>query len=410
MKPLAYRLRPQAFKDVIGQDHLIGENGIITKMLSKDNLISFILYGNPGTGKTTIAQLVAQLSKMESYHFSAATDSKARLKEIIDMTAYHEVLIIIDEIHRMKTDIQDYLLPFVENGSVIFIGLTTQNPYQSVNPAIRSRCHVYRLNDITKADIMVVLNKALQSDQIDTDATVRQDAIEYIATAAGNEIRTALNMLEATLLLEDKGIITPQIAKMAIGKPSLNLDANQDNYYDILSAFQKSIRASDVDAALHYLARLITLEDLVSITRRLIVIAYEDIGLANPQIGQKVVAACDAAIKVGFPEARIPLSVAVIDMAISPKSNTALLAIDKALESYTSGKVGPIPNHILNRVLKESPTLYQYPHDFPKALTGQTYLPDTIKRDIYYEPKDESTYEKALKERLEWIKKKKAAL
>lgn len=410
MKPLAHRLRPTEFDQVVGQDHLIGEKGIITSMIKQNKIISFILYGNPGTGKTTIAQLVAKKAGMESFNFSAATDSKARLKEIIDTTAYHDILVIIDEIHRMKTDIQDYLLPFVEEGKVTIIGLTTQNPYMSVNPAIRSRCHIYRLNDITESDIVKVLELALKSDYVDTDYRYTKGALEYIAQSAGGEVRTALNMLEATMLIDTDEIITKEICKQAIGKPILKLDDQQDNYFDILSAFQKSIRGSDVDASLHYLARLITLEDLGSIVRRMLVIAYEDIGLANPNIGPKVVAACDAALKVGFPEARIPLSVAVIDMAISPKSNTAISAIDLALETYQTGKVGPIPSHILNREIKANQALYKFPHNYPKALVDQTYLPESNINDTYYNPKEESTYEKALKERLIWIKQKKELL
>ncbi len=408
MKPLAHRLRPTQFEDVVGQDHLIGKDGIITHMIDQNKLISFILYGNPGTGKTTIASLVAKKAQMEAYGFSAATDSKQRLKEIIDMTAYHDVLLIIDEIHRMKTDIQDYLLPYVEEGKVTIIGLTTNNPYITVNPAIRSRCHIYQLNDITEQDIIQVLEHALKSDEVDTHLTLTKDTLAYIAQSAGGEIRTALNMLEATLLLTQYDVITPKIAKLAIGKPVLQLDGDQDNYYEVLSAFQKSIRGSDVDASLHYLARLIVMQDLVSLTRRLMVIAYEDIGLANPQIGPKVMAACDAAIKLGLPEARIPLSVAVIDCALSPKSNTAQGALDRAIEDFQSGASGPIPKHIINSEIKGDASLYKYPHNYPYAIVDQTYLPDNLKDKHYYEPKDDSTYEKALKERLEWIKKRKA--
>lgn len=407
MKPLAHRLRPNHFTDVVGQDHLIGKDGIITHMLEQNKLISFILYGNPGTGKTTIASLVAQHANIASYAFSAATDSKQRLKELIDQTAYHDILLIIDEIHRMKTDIQDYLLPYVESGQVTIIGLTTNNPYITVNPAIRSRCHIYQLNDITASDIVKVLEKALNSDLIDTDLTLTKDTLLYIAQSAGGEIRTALNMLEATLLLTQYDVITPKIAKLAIGKPVLQLDGNDDNYYEVLSAFQKSIRGSDVDAALHYLSRLIVMQDLVSLTRRLMVIAYEDIGLANPNLGPKVMAACEAAIKLGLPEARIPLSVVVIECALSPKSNTALLAIDQAIADFETGKTGSIPKHIINREIKGDASLYKYPHDYPFAIIDQSYLPDAIRSQTYYHPKDDSAYEKALKERLEWIIKKK---
>lgn len=406
MKPLAHRLRPKSFDEVVGQDHLVGEKGIITKLIQNETMISFILHGSPGTGKTTIALLTAEKSNMDYYHFNASTDSKAKLKDICDTTVYHDILLIVDEIHRMKTDIQDYLLPFVENGKVTIIGITTLNPYSAVNPAIRSRCHIYRVEDIENEDVKKVLLNALVSDEVHYTGRVSNEVIDYLSSVSNREVRTALNMLEATLIYgSDLELITLPIAKQAIGDKSLSLDKDDDNYYDILSAFQKSLRGSDVDASLHYLARLILIEDLESIIRRLLVIVYEDVGMANPSLGPKVYTACMTALRIGLPEARIPLSVAVIDTALSPKSNTAISAIDKALDVYKSGKVGPIPKHILNREIAKNTDIYKYPHDYQNSFIHQQYLPDNIKHDTYYEPKAESKYELALKKRLEALKK-----
>lgn len=405
MKPLAHRLRPVTFDDVVGQEHLVGPNGIIKTMLERKNLISFILYGSPGTGKTTIALITAENSGMDSYHFNASTDNKALLKEICDTTMYRDIVLIVDEIHRMKTDIQDYLLPFVENGKVTIIGITTLNPYSAVNPAIRSRCHIFKVEDIEADDIKNVLVKALHSDEISYDGEVSNEVLNYISESSNREVRTALNMLEATLIYGAKEhLITLAIAKRAIGDKSLRLDSDGSNFFDILSAFQKSIRGSDVQASLHYLARLLLIEDLQSVIRRLLVIVYEDVGMANPNLGPKVYAACQTALLVGLPEARIPLSVAVIDTALSPKSNTALTAIDKALEKYKEGKVGPIPDHILNRYIMQNPESYKYPHNYKNSVIYQQYLPNNIKEDVYYEPKEESSYEIALKKRLEALK------
>lgn len=405
MKPLAHRLRPVTFDDVVGQEHLVGPNGIIKTMLERKNLISFILYGSPGTGKTTIALITAENSGMDSYHFNASTDNKALLKEICDTTMYRDIVLIVDEIHRMKTDIQDYLLPFVENGKVTIIGITTLNPYSAVNPAIRSRCHIFKVEDIQADDIKNVLVKALHSDEISYDGEVSNEVLNYISESSNREVRTALNMLEATLIYGAKEhLITLAIAKRAIGDKSLRLDSDGSNFFDILSAFQKSIRGSDVQASLHYLARLLLIEDLQSVIRRLLVIVYEDVGMANPNLGPKVYAACQTALLVGLPEARIPLSVAVIDTALSPKSNTALTAIDKALEKYKEGKVGPIPDHILNRHIMQNPESYKYPHNYKNSVIYQQYLPNNIKEDVYYEPKEESSYEIALKKRLEALK------
>jgi putative ATPase len=403
MKPLAYRLRPKEFSEVYGQDHLVGENGIIRAMLKK-KLFSFILHGNPGTGKTTIALITAEKSGLDYYHFNASTDNKARLMEIIETTTYRDILIIIDEIHRMKTDIQDYLLPYLENGKVIIIGITTLNPYSSVNKAIRSRCHIYKVLDIETDSILKALKGATHSDELDYDGEIDLDVLSYISKVSNNEIRTALNNLEMITIYgakQDK--INLAIAKRALGDKSLSLDDGND-YYDILSAFQKSLRGSDVQASLHYLSRLILLEDMDSIIRRLLVTVYEDVGLANPNLGPRVLAACETAKKVGFPEARIPLSVAVIETALSPKSNTAITAIDKAISRYKSGVVGPIPDHILNREIAKNPEIYKYPHNYKHAVVYQQYLPNNIIDDVYYEPKEESSYEIALKKRIELLK------
>ncbi|MDO9629592.1 MAG: AAA family ATPase, partial [Acholeplasmataceae bacterium] len=378
--------------------------GVLTSMLAKKKLLSFILYGPPGTGKTTIAQIFAKESGLDFYFFNASTENKARLKDIIETTNYHDIIIVIDEIHRMKTDVQDYLLPYMENGNATVIGLTTLNPYQSINMAIRSRCHLYEVKKLDEESIEKALMLALH--ELDCDIRIEANALKAIVRYSNHEVRTALNLLEsAALVLNDGDLLTAQTVYRVAGKVSHDLDDHEDNFYELLSALQKSIRGSDVDAAIHYLARLITLGDLQSIIRRLLVIAYEDIGLANPLMGGKVTSACDAAIKVGFPEARIMLATIVIDMAISPKSNTAISAIDDALSDYENEDTGTVPDHANNRKIKVNPEIYHYPHNDKDSINDQSYLPDKIKDKTYYHPKDESSYEKALSDRLKIIDK-----
>jgi len=397
-------MRPLKFEDVFGQDHLVGKDGVLTQMLLKKKLLSFILYGPPGTGKTTIAQIFAKESGLDFYFFNASTENKARLKDIIETTNYHDILIVIDEIHRMKTDVQDYLLPYMENGNATVIGLTTLNPYQSINMAIRSRCHLYEVKKLDEDAIEKALLLSLK--ELDNDIRIETNALRAIVRYSNHEVRTALNLLEsAALVLNDGDLLTAQTVYRVAGRVSHDLDDHEDNFYELLSALQKSIRGSDVDASIHYLARLITLGDLQSIIRRLLVIAYEDIGLANPLMGGKVVSACDAAIKVGFPEARIMLANVVIDMAISPKSNTAISAIDEALFDYENDDTGTVPDHANNRKIKVNPDIYHYPHNDKDSINDQSYLPDRIKDKSYYHPKDESSYEKALSDRLKVIDK-----
>lgn len=407
MTPLAYSLRPNKLNDIIGQDHLIGPNGPITRMIKNNKLSSLILYGDPGIGKTTLALVIANELDANYSVFSAATDNKALLKDMIENTTENKQnILIIDEIHRMKKDIQDYLLPFIENGTVTIIGLTTINPYHSVNPAVRSRTVVYKLNSLNKENMLIILNNSLKKLEIFED--VNQEVKEYLISISNGDVRNLLNSLELiNNLLEKDNIIIDEV-KTIILKPSASLDKNGDNYYDTLSGLQKSIRGSDVDASLHYLARLLFTEDLKPLIRRLSAIVYEDIGLANPSLGPKLKAASDAAQELGMPEARIPLGAIVIEMALSPKSNSALLAIDKALKDIEEGKTGNLPLHLKNTYsFDPSQKKYLYPHDYPGNWVLQQYLPDILKNRKYYEPQETSRYEKALKERFEAINKAK---
>lgn len=404
MEPLAHRMRPKTFDDVLGQDHLVGKEGILTAMINQKKPLSFILYGPPGTGKTTIAGIFVEQFETEYYFFNASTDNKARLVDILNTTNFNNILLIIDEIHRMKTDIQDYLLPFIENGKVTIIGLTTQNPYYSVNWAIRSRCHLYEVQTLSDKDIITALTKALRT--IEMDITIDESAFDSLIRYANHEVRSALNLLESSLLLlKDGDVLTNTIIKRVAGNPKFALDSSNDNYYQLLSALQKSIRGSDVDASLHYLSRLLVLEDIDSLSRRLLVIAYEDIGLAQPAMGQKAVSAVQAAKIVGLPEARIIFATLVVDMAVSPKSNTAHQALEKALNAYLHSDTGNIPPHVDNNMIELNPDLYKYPHDDEGSLNDQLHLPDKIKYHTYYNPKSESRYEAALKQRLDQIDK-----
>ncbi len=403
MKPLAYLMRPTKFSEIVGQDHLVGENGVITKMINSKHLFSFILYGNPGCGKTTIALATSEAANIKSFKFNASTDSKDVLKQIMNEARFLDsAIIIVDEIHRMKKDIQDYLLPFVEDGTIILIGLTTVSPYHSVNPAIRSRCHIYKLNDLTYEAMMKVLKRAHTyiNKQINFDI----EAYNYLISTSNFEIRTLLNSFETIALTSNEEHITLEIAKKYIMKPNVSIDANGDSYYDTLSGLQKSIRGSDVHAALHYLAKLIIADDFNSLARRLLAIAYEDIGLANPTIGPRVKAAVDAARELGNPEARLPLSVIVIEMALSPKSNSAYEAIAKAMADVENGNTGNLPIHLKNSYsFDPSQKAYKYPHDYPNAWVEQQYLPDAIKDKKYYIPKESSKIEIGLKAQYDLI-------
>lgn len=406
--PLAYDIRPKTINEIYGQDHLVGTNGVIRKMINNHNIPSMIFYGSPGIGKTTLALAICNELSLPFETFNASNDNKQKLKDVIVKAENTDkFVLIVDEIHRMKKDIQDYLLGYVESGKVTLIGLTTINPYHSVNPAIRSRSLIYKLNDLKDSELSRILTSALT--RINEKITITDEAKEYIVKMSNGDVRFVLNVLEAILFAKTSDVIDLHVAKQVIQKPSISIDKNTDSYYDTLSGLQKSIRGSDVDAALHYLAKLLASDDLLSLTRRLQVIAYEDVGLANPNIGPRVVAACQAALDLGLPEARIPLAAVVCDMALSPKSNSAIIGIDKAMADIESGKSGRLPLHLKNEYsFDPSQTPYKYPHDYPGHWVNQQYLPNELVGSEYYHPCDTSQYEKQLADRYYSIKKAKA--
>ena len=399
MKPLAHDIRPQKLDDVIGQKHLIGENKVIRNLVNNKKLFSMILYGPPGTGKTTLAYaIINELDRPHGF-LNAVINSKKDFDEMVyKAKEKDDFVLIMDEIHRLNKDKQDLLLPYLENGVITLIGMTTANPYHSINPAIRSRCQLFEFKPLSKEDITEGLNKSLK---LLKDIDITQEAIDYIANLAAGDLRYAYNLLEVSYYSTNDFKVNLDVVKKINNKPNLYIDKNEDGYYDVISAFQKSIRGSDVNAALHYLARLIAADDLDIIFRRLSVIAYEDIGLANPNIGPRLHAAIKAAERLGLPEARIPLGEIVIEMALSPKSNTAITAIDNALNDVYKGNVGKVPNHI-----KTTSKDYKYPHNFKGSYVKQQYLPNELINRKYYVPKDSSKYEIAIKQIYEKIEKK----
>lgn len=401
MEPLASVVRPKHFDQVVGNERVIK---IIRKMLSQDKLVSMILYGPTGVGKTTIALLIAEHFPLNHFKFNASTDSKASLKLIVDSAKlYGNVLLIVDEIHRMNKDIQDYLLPFVESGQIVMVGLTTENPYVAVNPAVRSRVVIYRLDRPDKTTILSYL-KTLDTSSTGKTVTLDEDVYDLIATSANGELRTAVNMIELLYIMaEDHGQVSLEIAQEVLSKPSISTDKNGNDYYDILSAFHKSVRGSDVNAALHYLARLIVAEDLESLLRRIAAIVYEDIGLANPQMGPKVAAVLDICRFIGFPEAVNALGVITIEMCLSPKSNSAHLAVNRAIGDVKEGKTYQVPTHLINNPTYDNKIPYKYAHDFPGHIVAQDYLPKELKGTLYYEPQDHTKLEALFQEQYESI-------
>ena len=388
MELLANDIRPIKLNDVYGQNHLIGEGKILTNLVKNKKLFSMIFYGNPGCGKTSIANALVNELNMPYRMLNAVMNKKTDFDIVIEEAKMNgQMILIIDEIHRMNKDKQDILLPYLENGKIIMIGLTTSNPYHSINPAIRSRCQIFEVKSLKPEDIVKILIKAkdnLEGIQID------DNCLNIISSSSNGDVRSALNLLEMAYYSSTDHIITEDVLKSINAKTIIYIDKNDDNYYNSISALQKSIRGSDVDAAVYYLGVLLEAQDLDIIFRRLSVIAYEDIGLANPSIGPKLDAAINAATRVGFPECIIPLSEIVIEMALSPKSNSAYLAIDKALTTIRTKNCGSVPKHI-----HTNSKYYLYPHNYKNSWVKQQYLPDNIKNEKFYYPKN-NAYENNL--------------
>ncbi len=400
-KTLALKLAPKSIKDVIGQTHLIGKDKILTNLVKNKKVFSMILYGKPGIGKTSIANAIVNDLGVKYRFLNATINNKKDFDIVIEEAKMYDGLVLImDEIHRLNKDKQDLLLPQLESGLITLIGMTTSNPYHAINPAIRSRCQLFELKELSESDIIKGINRAIKHPDLN-GIKIDKKAISLIAKLSGNDLRYAYNLLEIAFYSTTDKVITEDVIKSINNRPVFFSDKNGEGHYDVLSGLQKSIRGSDIDAALHYLGRLIIEGDLDSIYRRLSVIAYEDIGLANPAIGPRLDSAINAAERVGLPEARIPLGTIVAEMALSPKSNTAHTAFDEAIREIENGNVGTIPKHI-----KTNAQDYKYPHDYKGAYVVQQYLPDRIKNQKYYHPKDIG-YEKQLKdiyEKLEKIK------
>jgi uncharacterized AAA domain-containing protein yrvN len=380
---LAIKMRPKKINDIIGQKHLVGEGKILSNLVKNKKLFSMILYGKPGIGKTSIALAMVEELGVRYRMLNAVINNKKDFDTVVEEAKmYNGMVLIMDEIHRMNKDKQDLLLPVLESGIITLIGMTTANPYHSINPAIRSRCQLFELKELGHDDIIEAINRVIDGEYLE-GIRVDDDAKNYIANTAKNDLRYAYNLLEVSYYSTQDYHITVDVLINICNKPNVFHDKDQDGYYDLLSAFQKSIRGSDVHAALYYLGRLIIGDELDAICRRMAVIVYEDIGLANPALGPRVMAGINSAMMLGLPEARIPLAEVVIEMALSPKSNSAVASIDKVMNTINEMDTGNVPSHLKN----PSPD-YKYPHNYKNSYVKQQYLPDKIKDMKFYQPRD----------------------
>lgn len=401
-KPLATRMRPTTLKEVVGQEHLLGEGKILERMVKTKRIDSIILYGKPGIGKTSIAHALSNDFNLKFKYFNAGVHAKKDLTDLVKGTSpENPVIVLLDEVHRLDKPKQDFLLMHIEEGNLIMVGATTENPYMSINPALRSRTTILELSEVSKEAIVKVLKRTLRDKEKglgDLEIIIDDETLSYIANQANGDVRVALNTLELASLSTDKESdgkvhINKNIVNICLQKKQIGGDKDGDSHYNILSAFQKSIRGSDADASLHYLARLIVNGDLESILRRLLVISFEDIGLANTSIHAEVVSSINACRMVGLPEARIILGYIVIRLALSEKSNVAYRAIDLASEELHSDKNLEIPKFLHDTHYKGASSLgkgvgYNYPHNSPQGLNNQNHLPKDFENDRYLQFRD----------------------
>ena len=403
-KPLAYRLTPESLDDIIGQQHLVGEKGIIRKCLEKGTIFSSIFFGPPGIGKTTLAEVIAKELHKPCRRFNAVTGNKKDLDAIfVEADLSGQLILICDEVHRLNKDKQDLLLPHVEKGNIILIGCTTANPYHSINPAIRSRCHLFELKALSRDDVKQALLKAISNkDGLNDSCTISDDALSLITEVANGDIRFALNVLELSSFICQNNKIEVEDVKEQCKVANQRTFASEDGHYDLLSALQKSIRGSDVNGALYYLALLAQSNDEASISRRLVVIAYEDIGLANPQLVARTLDACKAAEAVGFPEAIIPYGIQIIDLCLAPKSRTGVDAVHRA-QALVNSKAYDMPKYLrLTPVGLQDDEKYSY--DRYDCFHKIQYLPDEIKNVEFINDFNVNRYEQQLKQVYEQLK------
>ena len=414
--PLASRLRPTTLDEVVGQQHIVGKDKLLYRAIKADKLSSIIFYGPPGTGKTTLAKVIANTTSAEFMQINATSAGTKDREEVVAAAKNNQgmygkkTILFIDEIHRFNKGQQDYLLPFVEDGTIILIGATTENPYFEVNPALLSRSVIFELKKLSTEDIRTLLLRAVNDTEKGMGsyhAQMDDDALEFLADMANGDARAALTAIELGILTTDRsedGIIhiTLDVASECIQKRVINYDKTGDNHYDTISAFIKSMRGSDPDAAVYYLARMLYAgEDVKFIARRIMILASEDIGNADPQALQVAVAAAQAVERLGMPEARIVLAQAVTYMASAPKSNSAINAIDKAMRVVQETKTPPVPVHLQDAHYKSAGKLghgkgYKYAHDYKNHYVKQQYLPDGLTGEVFYEP-SENGYEQQIR-------------